>query len=228
LKTIRRICAKFFQGLGEKTLITTCFEEQCTRPLKWISLFWKHLLPENSMTTFQKIVVRKNFVSRSSLGINLRSPRTSLYPSADAYVLSHVSSGKTSFCAKKIWKTFACEADWVWFSIESLLAGLHDHFNWGRLVNIEAFFHPILFLFSILKAFYSLFTWSKQKWLFGRLLSSQSEQSEMFSKSSDWLKKAGPPWSHFCFNHVNRLLITFVWLEKGHDRNKSASIEVIM
>jgi len=31
----------------------------------------------------------------------------------------------------------------------------------------------------------------------GRLLSSLSEQSEKFSKSSDWLEK-----SHFCFNHV--------------------------
>jgi len=40
--------------------------------------------------------------------------------------------------------------------------------------------------------FISLFTWSKQKWLFlkGRLLSSQSEQSETFSKSSDWLEKS--------------------------------------
>jgi len=27
----------------------------------------------------------------------------------------------------------------------------------------------------------------------GRLLSSQSEQSEKFSKSLDWLEKAGPP-----------------------------------
>jgi len=31
----------------------------------------------------------------------------------------------------------------------------------------------------------------------GRLLSSQSEQLEKFSKSSDWLEK-----SHFCFDHV--------------------------
>jgi len=27
----------------------------------------------------------------------------------------------------------------------------------------------------------------------GRLLSSQSEQSEKFSKSPDWMEKAGPP-----------------------------------
>jgi len=40
---------------------------------------------------------------------------------------------------------------------------------------------------------------TKVAFLEGRLLSSQSEQSERFSKSSDWLEK-----SHFCFDHVNR------------------------
>jgi len=40
---------------------------------------------------------------------------------------------------------------------------------------------------------YRLFTWSKQvAFLEGRLLSSQSEQSEKFSKSSDWLEKSRP------------------------------------
>jgi len=34
---------------------------------------------------------------------------------------------------------------------------------------------------------------TKVAFLEGRLLSSQSEQSEKFSKSPDWLKKAGPP-----------------------------------
>jgi len=35
----------------------------------------------------------------------------------------------------------------------------------------------------------------KQKWLFleGRLLSSQSEHFVKFSKTSNWLEKAGPP-----------------------------------
>jgi len=34
---------------------------------------------------------------------------------------------------------------------------------------------------------------TKVAFLEGRLLSNQSEQSEKFSKSPDWLKKAGPP-----------------------------------
>jgi len=46
---------------------------------------------------------------------------------------------------------------------------------------------------------------AKVTFLEGRLLSSQSEQSGKFSKSPDWLEKAGSPKSHFCFNHVNRL-----------------------
>jgi len=36
----------------------------------------------------------------------------------------------------------------------------------------------------------------------GRFLSSQSEQSEKFSKSPDWLKK-----THFCFDHENKLIV---------------------
>jgi len=46
---------------------------------------------------------------------------------------------------------------------------------------------------------------TKVAFLEGRLLSSQSEQSEKFSKSSDCLEKAGPPKSHSCFDHVNKL-----------------------
>jgi len=42
----------------------------------------------------------------------------------------------------------------------------------------------------------------------GRLLSSQSEQSKKFSKSPDWLEKTGPPKRHFCFDHVNRLIVS--------------------
>jgi len=41
---------------------------------------------------------------------------------------------------------------------------------------------------------------TKVTFLEGRLLSSQSDQSEKFSKSPDWIEK-----SHFCFDHVNRL-----------------------
>jgi len=43
----------------------------------------------------------------------------------------------------------------------------------------------------IMECIYSLFTWSKQKWLFWRAVFffSQSEQSKKFSKSPDWLKK---------------------------------------
>jgi len=40
---------------------------------------------------------------------------------------------------------------------------------------------------------------TKVAFLEGRLLSSQSERSEKFSKSPDWLEK-----SHFYFDHVNR------------------------
>jgi len=47
---------------------------------------------------------------------------------------------------------------------------------------------------------------TKVTFLDGRLLSIQSEQFKKYSKSSDW-KKAGPPKSHFCFDHVNRLYV---------------------
>jgi len=48
----------------------------------------------------------------------------------------------------------------------------------------------------------------KVAFLGGRLLSSQSKQSEKFSKSPDWLeKKLALQKSHFCFDHVNRLFI---------------------
>jgi len=48
---------------------------------------------------------------------------------------------------------------------------------------------------------------TKVAFLEGRLLSSQSDQSEKFSKSTDWLqKKAGPPKSHFFFDRVNGLI----------------------
>jgi len=41
---------------------------------------------------------------------------------------------------------------------------------------------------------------TKVDFLEGWLLSSQSEQSKRFSKSSDWLEK-----SHLCFDHVNKI-----------------------
>jgi len=58
---------------------------------------------------------------------------------------------------------------------------------------------------------------TKVAFLEGRLLFNQSEQFKKFSKSSDWLEKAGPPKSHFCFDHVNRLIETEcthkVWIQ---------------
>jgi len=46
---------------------------------------------------------------------------------------------------------------------------------------------------------------AKVAFLKDRLLSSQSEQSEKFTKSPEWLKKAGLPKSYFCFDLINRL-----------------------
>jgi len=59
---------------------------------------------------------------------------------------------------------------------------------------------------------YSLFTWSKQKWLFWKaaVLSSQSEQLKKYSKSSDWLEKTGPPKKPLLFwscKQANKALI---------------------
>jgi len=48
---------------------------------------------------------------------------------------------------------------------------------------------------------------TKVAFLESRLLSSQLEQPENVSKSPVWLEKAGPPKRHFCFDHVNRLLM---------------------
>jgi len=58
----------------------------------------------------------------------------------------------------------------------------------------------------------------------GRLFSSQSGLFENFSDCSDWLDKSWP-FKKATFDHVNRLLITFDWLEKSLDR-KPAPIEV--
>jgi len=68
---------------------------------------------------------------------------------------------------------------------------------------------------------------TKVAFLEGRFLLSQSEQFKKYCKSSDWLEKAGPPKSHYCFDHVSRLKITFDWLKKSLDRNP-VPIEVIM
>jgi len=47
---------------------------------------------------------------------------------------------------------------------------------------------------------------TKVAFLEGQLFSSQSELLENLSNCFDWLnKKAGPPKSHFCFDHVNWL-----------------------
>jgi len=48
---------------------------------------------------------------------------------------------------------------------------------------------------------------TKAAFLESRLLSSQSEQSKKFSKILDWLEKSPAlQKSHFCFDHVNRLI----------------------
>jgi len=49
---------------------------------------------------------------------------------------------------------------------------------------------------------------NKSGFVESRLLSSQSDQFKKYSKSSDWLKKAGPLKSHFCFDHVHRLMMS--------------------
>jgi len=46
---------------------------------------------------------------------------------------------------------------------------------------------------------------TKVAFLEGRLLSSQSEQSDKFSKSPDWLEKNRPSKKPLLFDHVNRL-----------------------
>jgi len=49
---------------------------------------------------------------------------------------------------------------------------------------------------------------TKVAYLESRLLSSQSEQFKMYSISSDWLEKSRLfEKSHFCFDHVNRLIM---------------------
>jgi len=48
---------------------------------------------------------------------------------------------------------------------------------------------------------------TKVFFLEGRLLSSQSEQSEKFSKSPNGWKKAGPPKKALFVDHVNRLKV---------------------
>jgi len=53
---------------------------------------------------------------------------------------------------------------------------------------------------------------TKVAFLEGRLLSSQSELSEKFSKSPDWLeKKTALQKSHFCFDHINRIYSYIIW-----------------
>jgi len=101
----------------------------------------------------------------------------------------------------------------------------------------------------------SLFTWSKQKWLFWRAGFYPANESNLksFYKALIGWKKPALQKSHFCFDHANRLIITrieadfltrlffpanlffhfesffifFDWLEKSLDR-KLTPIEVIM
>jgi len=49
---------------------------------------------------------------------------------------------------------------------------------------------------------------TKVAFLEGWLLSGQSEQLKKYLKSSDWVEKSRPSKkSHFCFDHVNRLIV---------------------
>jgi len=50
---------------------------------------------------------------------------------------------------------------------------------------------------------------TKVAFLEGRLLPSQSKQSEKFSKRSDWLEKSRPSIKPLLFDHVNRLILAF-------------------
>jgi len=71
---------------------------------------------------------------------------------------------------------------------------------------------------------------TKVAFLEGRFLSSQSKQSEKFSKSPDWLEKsrpskkpllfwskAGPPKSHFCFDHETGYKCICLWLDASSE-----------
>jgi len=57
---------------------------------------------------------------------------------------------------------------------------------------------------------FSLFTWSKQKWLFWRPDFNPANQSNLKVFKNLWLagKKPALQKSHFCFDHVNRLIVT--------------------
>jgi len=56
---------------------------------------------------------------------------------------------------------------------------------------------------------------TKVDFLEGWLLSSQSEQFKKCSKSYDVLKKADTPKNHFCFDHINRILLIWVRYSKN-------------
>jgi len=55
---------------------------------------------------------------------------------------------------------------------------------------------------------------TKVAFLESRLLTSQSEQFKEYSKSSDWLEKSRPSKKHFCFHHVSRIYVSFVYERK--------------
>jgi len=58
---------------------------------------------------------------------------------------------------------------------------------------------------------------TKAAFLEGRLFNSQLEPFKNFSDCSDWWIKADSPKSHFCFRHVNRLLMQQELISLGCD-----------
>jgi len=48
---------------------------------------------------------------------------------------------------------------------------------------------------------------TKVAFLENQILSNQSEPSEKYSISSDWLEKSRPSKKPLCFDHVNRLIV---------------------
>jgi len=60
----------------------------------------------------------------------------------------------------------------------------------------------------------SLFTWSKQKWLFWRAGFYSANQSNLksFQKSLNGWKKPALQKNYFSFDHVNRLTILILWI----------------
>jgi len=74
-----------------------------------------------------------------------------------------------------------------------------------EVISICSFFVDSrnVFFMCVISVSISLFTWSKHTWLFGGPAFFQSIRAFwILFCCSDWLEKASPPKSHFCFDHV--------------------------